>query len=62
MDMDLMEQKKKSINYHALSVEIWAAAQLLPNEGIEDAVARIEGILKSAINSQHGIKGEQCKK
>lgn len=31
--------------YNALSHEIWAAAQLVPGEGIVDGVARIEAIL-----------------
>jgi len=35
-----------------LSHEIWAAAQLLPNEGIEDGVERIETILQSALDTQ----------
>lgn len=30
-----------------LAHEIWAAAQLLPGEGIEDGVARVEALLPS---------------
>ncbi len=32
-----------------LALEIWATAQLLPNEGIEDGVARIEEILNTSL-------------
>ena len=30
-----------------LATEIWAAAQLMPDEGIEDGIDRIEAILKN---------------
>jgi hypothetical protein len=33
-------------NFTGLAHELWAAAQLLPNDGIEDGVARIDAILK----------------
>jgi hypothetical protein len=33
-----------------LSHEIWAAAQLLPNEGISDGVARIEQIIRAEMS------------
>jgi len=34
-----------------LSHEIWAAAQLLPNEGIEDGADRIASILQPALDA-----------
>jgi len=41
------EQKDyKNINLNDLAHEIWAAAQLLPQEGIEDGVKRIVKILE----------------
>src|SRR5690554_4813036 len=35
-------------NHAALAHEIWAAAQLVPGEGIVDGVARVEALLRKA--------------
>ncbi len=43
MDKELAKQTLKDIT--GFSHEIWAVAQLLPNEGIEDGVKRIEALL-----------------
>lgn len=34
------------MNFNDVAHEVWSAAQLMPGEGIEDAVARIERILR----------------
>lgn len=40
-----MLKKMYSENSNVNSHELWAAAQLMPNEGIEDGVFRIENLL-----------------
>ena len=48
---EALEQKdNKNINLNDLAHEIWAAAQLLPQEGIEDGVKRIVKIIKENRN------------
>jgi hypothetical protein len=40
---------KCSISLNDLAHEIWATAQLLPGEGIEDGVNRLESLLQDSI-------------
>jgi hypothetical protein len=40
------------MNFNGIAHELWAVAQLLPNEGIEDGVARIEKLLREEFKEQ----------
>lgn len=40
------------INFDDLAHEVWAAAQLVPGEGIEDGVDRILEILKETVGKK----------
>lgn len=44
-----MDNKNREILITNTAHEIWAASQLVPGEGIEDAVNRIEIILEDLI-------------
>lgn len=39
----------------AIAHEIWSAAQLLPNEGIEDGIYRVVGLLEKLEGPQDGF-------
>jgi hypothetical protein len=41
------------VNLDGLAHEIFAVSQLLPNEGISDAVHRIKSVIAEEINQQH---------
>jgi len=47
------------MNLNDIAHEIWATAQLLPNEGIEDGVVRIESILKENQEQEEWISVEK---
>jgi len=43
---------KKEIDFEGLAHEIFVVAQLLPGEGIEDAVIRIKEVLTSELKTE----------
>ena len=54
--------------WNDLAIEIWAVAQLIPGEGIEDGVERVMEALETNLNrcfycgepTQTGDKGQTC--
>ena len=43
---------KEEIDFEGLAHELFAVAQLLPNEGIEDAVVRIKEVLIGELTTE----------
>jgi len=58
-EIKLMEPPFKvsdeKVDFRGLAHEIWATAQLLPGEGIEDGVDRIEEILNENFDLGRGV-------
>lgn len=47
-------------DYEGMSHEIWAAAQRSTGEGIEDAAARIESLLRAAVGKAYDLAAYKC--